>query len=531
NNNNNYNNNNNNNHNYNKNYNNKNNNNNNNNIDVLIDKTLSRERAIELIENMLYKADELGRAVSTEYHKTLQGTNMLAVYTIGGVKSDGSDACNELTLAILDAIDDLRICHPDFKFAYHPNVNPKIWKRVVEIVRSGLGQPSIKNNDLNVSNLVSQFGFTLEEARSWAVLACAAGSPTIQHGRCRDSGYAIFPAKILEMALNNGFDPVPLNGEIRKVGPATGDAAKFSSFEELFEAFRKQWAWCLKKAATIKYLSEVGCTAMLKRPFVSCIFHRSFDACRDVMDIPAKSAAYYITPGIVDTIDSLISLKKLVFEDKKYTMSQVLEALKANWEGYETMREDFINTTKYGNDDDFADDIAKLVVSMSADEGLKVKDYYGDHPVANIMVLSWTFTLAPYVGALPNGRKLNDLIADGGGPHAGCDRNGPMAAVLSVSKIDSKRIRDLIFNQKFSESVLSGDAGLKKLQNHIETAMKLGIEMIQFNVVDRENLLKAQKYPEQYQNLVVRVSGYNVRFVDLPRKVQDGIISRTEHVI
>jgi len=212
-------------------------------------------------------------------------------------------------------------------------------------------------------------------------------------------------------------------------------------------------------------------------------------------------------------------------------MAEVLKALAADWEGYEVMRQDFINETKFGNDDDFADEIACRMYEMMTKKGKEITDYDGGHPLPAALVLTWAFTLAPMTGALPNGRKLGDLLADGGGPHAGYDRNGPMSAVLSVGKIDSRNIRMLIFNQKFNSASVAGDTGLKKLQNHIEAAMKQDIEMIQFNIVDRETLLAAQEYPEEYQDLVVRVSGYNVKFVDLTKTLQDGIIARTQHAM
>jgi len=511
----------------------------------LIDRTLPREKALELVENFLLLVDELGQPRGLESRRSLQGGNMLSTYTIGGVKSNGNDACNELTMLILDAYDDLRLNHPDTKFRWHPKVNPKVWRRVCEVIRSGLGHPAVINDQVGIPHLMGHYGFTLEEARSLATIGCLSQGVTLRWGASRRNAWSLDMAKYLELALNNGVDPVPLNiekdymrggiagrHESQQIGPQTGNAATFSSFEEVCEAFRRQAVYFFQKAAHIKTLGEHVNTMLLKRPFVSCLFHRSLDACRDIMDAPTKGMPFINTVGMVDVADSLISLKKLVFEDKKFTMEEVVKALQANWEGYEEMRQEFINAPKLGNDDDFADEIAKRIYAMVAEEISKYTDIHGAHPAPVTLPLTYVFSLAPHVGALPNGRKLGDYLADGGvNPHAGYDRNGPMAAVLSGSTIDSLKWKANIFNQKLTPSSVEGEAGLRKFQNYIETAMNLGLQEIQFNVVDAATLREAQKHPEQYQNLVVRVSGYNARFVDLNKFVQDAIVERTEHVL
>ena len=512
--------------------------------DVLVNKTLSREKALELMEEFLLHVDELGRPLPVHRRRALQGVNLLGTYTIGGVKEDGSDACNELTILIVDALDDLRLTHPDFKFRWHPRVNPKVWRRVVEVVRSGLGQPSIKNDQVVIDGLMNHFGFTLEEARSWAVVGCISPAPTTYWGRARRDAWSIRPAKALEMALFNGIDPVlghetpefssiPLFQKLAEdpqVGLETGDTTKFTSLDELLGAFRKQIRWQCEMSARLKTLSEHLNNIHLKRPFTSCLFHRSLDACRDIMDVPEKGMPWTNDPGKVDAVDALIGIKKLVFEDKRYTMEEVLKALRADWEGYEEMRREFINAPKYGNDDPYADEIAVWTYDMIADEMCKIRDINEASPMPSGLVVSRMFQLAPHVGALTNGRRLGDPLADGGvSPHAGYDRNGPMAAVLSASKIDARKQKANIFNQKFTPASVDGENGLRKFQNYIEAAMDLGLDMVQFNIVDAATLRAAQEQPEKYANLVVRISGYNARFVELNKFVQDSVIERTEH--
>ncbi|MFH0957983.1 MAG: pyruvate formate lyase family protein, partial [Pseudomonadota bacterium] len=289
--------------------------------DVLINKTLSRDNALALMEEFLLHIDEWGRALPLVWRKSLQGNNLLATYTIGGVKpEDGSDACNETTILIMDAIDELRLNHPDFKFRWHPKINQRVYRRCLEVVRSGLGQPSIKNDLVVIDTLMNHYGFTLEEARSWAVVGCISPAPTLHWGRCRRDAWTIYPAKFLELTLFNGVDPQ----NDSDIGLHTGDTTKMETFEEFFEAYRKQFAWGMRISARIKAIAEDCDNKMLKRPFLSVLFQRSLDACRDILDTPEKGMPWVNDPGIVDSVDSLIGIKKLVYDDNKYTMDQVL---------------------------------------------------------------------------------------------------------------------------------------------------------------------------------------------------------------
>jgi len=502
--------------------------------DVIIDKTLPREEALELMENFLLHIDEMGRPLPLDFRREMQGINYIGVYTIGGVKpEDGSDACNELTMVILDALDDLKLSHPDFKFRWHPKADPRAWRRTVEIIRSGLGQPSIKNDQVAIDILMNHYGFTLEEARSYAIVGCISPAPSLNWGRCRRDAFSLRPAKALELALNNGFDPVTSgSGALGQVGPRTGNAEEFISFDQVFEAFRAQMAFFIQKAMHIKALSEHAYNTLCKRPFASCFYHRSLESERDIVDTPEKGMPWFNAPGVVDSADSLTGLKKLVFDDKKYSLKEVLAALRADWEGYEAMRQDFINVPKFGNDDDYADEIAKRTYAMLAEEAAKVTDVNGASPMPSGLVVTAMYLLAPLTGALPNGRKLGDPLADGGcSPYAGYDKNGPMAAVLSASKIDQRRWKASVFNQKLTPGSIAGESGLRKFQSYIEAALGLGLEMIQFNVVDAATLRDAQRHPEKYPYLTVRVSGYNARFVELHEFVQNSIIERTEHTL
>lgn len=499
--------------------------------DVVEDKILPREKALEIMEDLLVKVDELGRPLPLWRRTALQGANFLATYTIAGVKpEDGTDASSELTSLILDAIDELKLNHPDFKFRWHPRINPKVFKRCLEVVRNGLGQPSVKNDPVIIEGLMNHYGFSLEEARSWSVVGCISPAPTINQGRARRDALGTTPAKWLELALYNGVEPVYTPRIGQQVGLSTGDPAQFKDFDELFEAFRKQYAYSLKVALRVKTISEHYSNLMIKRPFLSCLYRRSLDSCRDITDTPEKGMPWANDPGKVDAVDSLIAMKKLVFDDKKYTMEQVIKALKADWVGYEVMRQEFINAPKFGNNDDYADEVAKRTYTMIADEMSKVKDINNASPMPSGLVVTRMWLLADKTGALPNGRKFGDPLADGGiNPHAGYDKNGPMAAIVSASKIDATKQKANIFNQKLSPSSIAGENGLAKFYDYVTATMNLGLDMVQYNIVDSKTLKDAQKHPEKYPDLVVRVSGYNANFNELDKFVQDAVIERTQH--
>lgn len=490
--------------------------------------TLKREEALDLMEEFLLKVDEMGRPLPVVRRKALQGSNFLATYTIGGVDNEGKDACNDITMIILESLEDLKIAHPDFKFRWHPKVDPKIYQKAIDVIALGIGQPSIKNDEVVIDTLVSHFGFTLEEARSWAVVGCISPAPTINWGRARRDAWAVRPAKCLELTLFNGINP--LNGE--KIGIETGDPRNFKSFDELFAAYTKQFALAMKRSARIKSIAEECENELCKRPFLSVLYRRCHESCRDVMDTKDKGMPWVNDPGIVDSIDSLIGIKKFIYDDKKYTLDELLKALKADWKGYEVMRQEFINGPKYGNNNDYADEVAIKTYNMVAEEMSKVKDYSGASPMPSGLIVTWMFELASKTGALPNGRKLGDPLADAGiSPHSSYDKNGPMAAVISASKIDHRKQKANIFNQKFSPNSIQGTAGREKLRDYVTASMNLGLDMIQFNVVDGKVLKEAQKTPERYKDLVVRISGYNAHFVELDKFVQDAVIERTEHML
>jgi pyruvate-formate lyase len=236
--------------------------------------------------------------------------------------------------------------------------------------------------------------------------------------------------------------------------------------------------------------------------------------------------------ALVDVGDSFAAMKKLIFEDKKYTMKQLCEALRKDWEGCEQMRQDFINAPKWGNDDDYADECTREAYDIVVEEGLKIKDRWGAHPRPLPQALSLFRGVGMVTGATPNGRKTGEVLSDGGvSPYHGMDHKGPTAVLRSCSKVDHTKAKGNLLNQRLQPSILQGEKGWQLFRAWIKTWHDLLIQHVQINVIDNTVLKAAQKEPEKFPDLVVRVAGYSAYFTQLDKTTQDSIIHRTEQVL
>jgi formate C-acetyltransferase/benzylsuccinate synthase len=373
-------------------------------------------------------------------------------------------------------------------------------------------------------------GHPLEEARQWVNQACMSPCPPTKYGSqpFRMASATANFAKVIEYVLLNGYDPV-VN---MQMGPKTGDAAQFKDFEEVFQAWVTQVHWLMNILVRTVHLGRAKDPEFFSRPFLSAIYERAIETGTDACDINNGERGNAWITGFtwVENADSLAAIKKLVFDDKKYTMSQLVEAIKANWEGYEEMRLDFArNAPKWGNDDDLVDNIMVRCFDEVAKHGRTIKCTAGN----NIPILpenvSGNIHYANIVGALPNGRKRGDALYDGGiSPGPGLDKKGPTAVLKSCGKIDHvKHGRAFLLNQRLSPTQLAGEKGYQMWSAYMKTWADLGLDHVAFNMVDDATLRAAQKDPEKYQEVIVRVAGYSAHFVDISRKTQDNIIQRT----
>jgi len=497
--------------------------------DVNIDRTLTEEEALDLVGEFMIRAYEVGGFAPRWAREGLQGITGTWVWTIGGVKPDGSDACNGMTMALMKAARLVRVANPTLSFRWHPKVKEEVMREIFECNRQGLGYPNIRHDPIMVANTMHWYGHPIEEARLWMNQACMSPCPPTKHGQqpMRMASATANCAKIIEYALHNGYDRV-VN---MQMGPKTGDARKFTDFEQLFEAWVKQMEWLFSTLVRTVNLGRFKDPEFYGRPFLSAISERSVESGIDVVSpIGERGNAWITAFTYVENVDSLAAVKKLVFDDRKYTMDQLITALEANWEGYEEMRLDFVrNAPKWGNDDDYVDDIMLRTLRECARFGHVIKDPSGNNWPILPENVSGNIHYANIVGALPNGRRLGDALYDGGiSPGPGLDKKGPTAVLKSCGKIDHITDgRAFLLNQRLSPTQLAGEKGYQLWKAYLKTWADLGIDHVQFNVVSDQTLRAAQKDPEKYSEVIVRVAGYSAHFVDVSRKTQDNIIQRT----
>jgi len=339
------------------------------------------------------------------------------------------------------------------------------------------------------------------------------------------TGYLNVP-KVLEVALNNGVDP--LTG--KRVGPETGDAREFRDFEELYTAFSRQLEYVVDLKIRVNNYIERMYAAHSPAPFLSVVIRDCIENGRDYYDGgPRYNTNYIQCCGIGTVTDSLSAIRTHVFEQKKVSMRILLEALAANFEGHEALRLRLWNKTPFfGNDDDRADNIMRRVYDSLYNTIDGKPNTKGSVYHLNMLSTTCHVYFGKMLGATPNGRYAHLPESDGTSPSHGADRNGPTAVVKSLSKMDQIKSGGTLLNQRFLPSVLAGDADLDKLVRLIRSYFAMNGHHIQFNVVDTETLRKAQATPDEYRNLLVRVAGYSDYFVDLDADHQEEIISRTE---
>ncbi|MDY6934815.1 MAG: pyruvate formate lyase family protein [Spirochaetota bacterium] len=499
------------------------------NKDVNIERRLTKEEAIDLIGEFLIRIHEIGSMAPSLAQEGLQGIPSTYVGTLGGVKPDGTDACNDMTIAILQAARKVRVSNPTFGFRWHPQVKDEVMREVFECIRHGLGYPSIRNDPVLISNSMHWHGHPLEEARLWVHQACMSPCPPTKHG-CqpfRMANATLNTSKMIEYALHNGYDYC-MN---MQMGPKTGDARKFIDFEELFEAWEGQMKWMMNLAVRMVNIGRVKSAENFGRPMLSAIYERAVETGIDGLSPEGERGNAWVTFFTwVENIDSLAAVKKLVFDEKKYTMAEVIDAIRDNWNDKEEMRLDFVkNAPKWGNDDDYVDEIMLRCLRKAAKHSREMKCPSGNSWPALPENVSGNIHFSHMVHALPNGRRLGDALYDGGiSPGPGLDKKGPTAVLKSCGKINHiSDGRAFLLNQRLSPTQLAGEKGYQLWKSYIKTWADLGIDHVQFNMVDDATLRSAQKDPEQYQEVIVRVAGYSAHFVDISRKTQDNIIQRT----
>lgn len=499
----------------------------------VIDKSaqpMTREDAVELFECERLKVSEHGSTKGRQLREFFAGANDLFILTLGGLNADGSDGCNDCTDAILDASESIVTTEPSIAFRWNKKGRIETKRRVFKNLLKGLGFPSIKHDEKNTDQLIKYFNVPEAQAREWALVLCMSPGVTGRRGTQKtrsEGGSDLYPAKLLEIALNDGFDGFFTDMQL---GPHSGDAAKFQTMEDVWDALRAQSRFAFDLTIRSKDVGRVLEAKYLCCPFISSIddgcVEKGMDA-NELAEIP--NPWHNLIGGNIVVVDSLAAIQKLVFDEKKYTMEELLTALKNNWEGHEEMRLDFWNAPKFGNDDAYVDSIAQRYYDMMADEFKRVRTYSGTYPLPLGQSVAGYIVNGPKTGATPNGRHAGEALDDGGiSPYMGCDSKGPTAVLKSVAKIDTTKYKGMLLNQRLSPEMMNSDQGFDLWLSYMNTWHDLNIDHVQFNVVSTEDMRAAQKEPEKFTDTIVRVAGYSAKFIDLARYSQDTIIARTE---
>ncbi|MEW6262993.1 MAG: pyruvate formate lyase family protein [Thermodesulfobacteriota bacterium] len=485
---------------------------------------IDRKEAIELIQHLFLHYEESGEWFSPMITGIYGGVQQLEGITLGGIDQDGNDVTNDMTYIILEASKGIHTLQPTIALRVNKNTPEALLSAATDVIRTGCGYPSLFNDEVLIP-LIHEWGTPIEDARNYNVMGCVyLDIPGKNNNARRASGYFVLP-KCLWWALHRGVNPK--TGE--QYGAPTPDPETFTDIGEVMDAYLEQVRFFFGKMVKMENASRSLYRKYAPRPFLSALIDGCIERGQDAKEwaySTSKINCYNIIIGPTNVADSLAAIKKLVFDDRELTMWEFIDILDRNWEGHEDLRQRVITRIpKFGNDDDYVDFLAKEVHERSEAVYAEFTNEFGAQWRSDGSGVSATYGLAPGTPATPDGRKDGDPFADATlSPMIGRDTNGPTAVLASCSKI--KPLNQLL-NQKFLPQFLEGE-NKKQFINYLRSWCEMGVPHIQFNVVDRNTLIDAQKHPEKHGNLIVRVAGYSTYFVDLSKGLQDLIIARSE---
>jgi len=491
----------------------------------LAEKTLDKDEARELLECFFVKFNNHPSPPKVGVTAAESGTYTdFANINLGGLLADGSDGSNEVSHLLLDIIDEMHLLQPSSNIQLSRKSPEAFLKHTLRVVRNGYGFPSIFNADSVVEEQLRQ-GKTLIDARAGGCSGC------VEVGAFGKEAYILTGyfnlVKLLELALHDGVDPA--SGE--RLGPPTGDPAGFANFEQLFEAFRRQLAHFIGIKIRGNRLIEMIFTGLMPAPFLSVL---TDDCIGRGTDYNAGGARYNNSfiqgVGIGSITDSLSAINQLVYDEGKLALAELVAALDRNFEGDEPLRQRLVHKThKYGNDDDYADDIMRRVFDAFFLEVDGKPNAKGGVYRIEMLPTTCHVYFGSVTGATPDGRRRAAPLSEGISPVQGADRNGPTAVIRSAGKMDHIRSGGTLLNLKFSPTLLTGEGGIDGLAGLVRSYFRMDGHHVQFNVVNAETLRRAQRNPSEHRDLIVRVAGYSDYFCDLSSALQDEIIERTEH--
>ena len=488
---------------------------------------ITDDEVLELLEIIRIKNMKLNRVSGKANRAKNAGMAKWYNMTIGGQKADGSDATNELTYLILDAAIDTHVPHHTVTVRVHEGTPEKLMVKALECVKTGLGMPAFIGDKSYInffSNMSETNRLPVEVSRDYVATGCVDGNiPAVT--RTQVAVFFIIP-QAMDIAMHNGF--CRFTKEI--VGKEVGDVREMATFEEFKDAVYDEIRYLMRMANERENVEMIAERELFPDVFRSALMKDGVKYGHDMFDrrFEFENGAVLGAVGGVNTGNALLAIKRLVFDEKKYTMAQLIEALDADWEGYEDMQADFKAQPKYGNNIKEVDDMVAEVYQMYSDYAYTLPCVYGDTLKPNAISISAHQPGGAVTGATADGRKGGEILADASlSPDHGQDVRGPLAVFQSAMKVDQDPYQGTLMNMKFHPSNLKTEDDLKKLGSMIKTYLTHGGKHIQFNVVDRAEMEDAKVHPEEHPELIVRVAGYSAYFTRLPESIQNEVIERT----
>ena len=485
---------------------------------------LDDEKALELLECLWVKFYNQPAPVKVgiTLKESATYTDFANINT-GGVTPDGKDGVNPVSYLILDCMDEMKLVQPNSNVTISKKSPTKFLKRACEISRKGWGQPAFYNTEAQMMELINA-GKSLEDARRGGSSGCVETGAWGSEAYIL-TGYMNIP-KIFQLTLYNGFDPI--SG--KQLGLKLGYAKDFKTYEELWDAFKKQLEHMIDIKIRGNNVIERLYAENMPAPCLSVITNDCIGNAKDYNAGGARYNTKYIQGVGIGTItDCLAAIKYNVYDEKNFTMEQLIEAMDHDFEGYDTIYNlVHDHSPKYGNDDDYADDIMKTVFELYRDTITGRPTMTGGKYGVDMLPTTCHVYFGDVIGATANGRKAHKPVSEGISPEKSADTNGPTAVIKSCAKMDHLSTAGTLLNQKFTPDVVAGEEGLNNMATLIRSYFAMDGHHIQFNVIDKQTLIEAQKHPEEYKDLIVRVAGYSDFFRNLDKPLQDEIINRTE---
>lgn len=493
---------------------------------------ITEAQAMELLECMwVGMAEFIDMYISPTGGAFNEGYAHWEAVTVGGQTPDGRDASNDLTYLILKSKREFPLHYPDLAARIHSRAPERYLWDVAETIKYGSGFPKLINDEEIVPLYVSK-GATFEEALDYAVSGCTEARMPNRDTYTSGGAYINFAAAV-EMVLRNGR--MKKYGD-QKLGVETGDPRSFTTWDQFWNAYVEQHLLFLKTAFTQQYIINKLRAEHFAQPMGSAMHDLCMKHCIDLHQeqIPEGiNLGYFEYMGLGTVVDSLAAVKKLVFEEKKLSMDKLIAAIDADFEGYEDVRALLRSAPCYGNNDEYADAIGRDIDRISVEYGNKYSmSDLGIHNDVRYVPFTSHVPFGKVVSATPNGRTDGFPLSDGSSASHGADVNGPTAVLLSNCTTKNMGLRDRaarMLNIKFTPKCVEGEQGTEKLVSFIRTFCDLKLWHVQFNVVNKGTLVAAQKDPQKYRNLIVRIAGYSAYFVDLSPDLQNDLIARTEH--